>query len=412
MDKPKIFFIPTYIGPLKHYARLMPYLEDKYDVGFLIVRPDSQRRQELVKYCQEKKYRFHILDQGLEKDNTIRIPFISPLMKRYRHSLACRNFLETQKPAKIISHKAWSPYDTIFKEANRLGVETIVLQWSSDAGILPGDERRRPFLTRIYLWLLSGLFGILDLFYQEPRFGYAPAIPKKVGVFYEGKKNDYIEKGCRPETIQVVDSFDLQLLHELKNKIDSQPAMKSELLKKYGLSGDKLKIMVIMHRFYLTADSRHRLTMAEQVAHYHELFKLIRSVFSEDEAEIFLKTHPTEIEIYQMYRPYEALGVKIFSGEAKTDELVCLADLYIAEPASSVNYMAVGAGLPAIFVNFSELKIINERANYFYINEVIGDTNKFIERLNQFKQGRLVDSYDRSMADFPSIVKTVDLINQ
>ena len=95
MTKQKIFFIPTYIAPLKHYERLIPYLEDKYDVGFLIVRPDSSRRQEMIKYCKENEYIYYVIDKGIAKDDKTRIPFFTPIKKRYEHSIACQNFLNT-----------------------------------------------------------------------------------------------------------------------------------------------------------------------------------------------------------------------------------------------------------------------------------------------------------------------------
>lgn len=412
MTKPKIFFIPTYIGPLKHYARLIPYLEDKYEVGFLFVYKDSPRRQEAIDYCKENNYIFYIIDEGLNEDKRISIPFFTPLKKRYEHSMACREFLENIRPVKIISHKSSSPYDTIFKEANKKGVETIVLQWSSDAGLLEREDRQCSLVRRIYLFVLRVLSGVLDVFYKEPRYGYGLAIPKKVGIFYEEKAPYYLKNGCDSGSVCIVGSPDLQLLHELKQKINLNSLLKDELLRKYGLEKNKLKIMVILHRFYLTADSKYRMTMEEQVAHYYDLFEIIREVFSEDEAEIILKTHPTEIQIYNMYKPYANLGVKIYSGEARTDELVCLSDLYIGEPASSVNYMAVGSGIQAIFVNFSQLKIINERGKYFFIKQVVGEKGEFIEKLKEFKAGKFENMYDKTKANLRSIDKTIELINK
>ncbi|OGH69540.1 MAG: hypothetical protein A3C90_00275 [Candidatus Magasanikbacteria bacterium RIFCSPHIGHO2_02_FULL_51_14] len=411
MAKPKIFFIPTYIGPLKHYERLIPYLKEKYDVGFLIVWPDGHRRQEAIEYCKEKKYECHVIDRGIGRDRRLRLPFITPIQKRREHILACRNFLETVKPAKIISHKAWSPYETIFKEANSKGVETIVLQWSSDAGLLPRDGYRHTLAKRLYLFLLEALFRIFDVFYAEPRYRSTPAVPKKIGVLYEDKAREYREKGYDPRTVHTVGSIDIQLAHELKQKIDSDNFLKTALLKKYGLSQEKLRIVVILHRFYLDPIP-YAMTIEEHRNHYDQMFRILRDVFPAEEADIMLKLHPTENAMTDIYEPYKKLGVQVLYGSAKTDELVCLSDLYIGEPASSVNYMAVGCGVPALFVNFSKARFLNEKIRYFSIQHVVGDANEFQEMLRAFRRGALEKQHDASALNFRSLDQTISLITQ
>ncbi len=411
MAKPKIFFIPTYIGPLKHYERLIPYLKDRYEVGFLIVRPDSPRRREMIEYCQAKKYTFYVIDQGLAGDTKIRIPFFTPLKKRYEHSMACRNFLEAVRPVKIISHKSWSPYDTIFKEANQKGIETIVLQWSSDAGLIEGRKRQHIFLQKTYFYWLEKLYRILDLFYKESRYRCTPAIPKKIGVFSEKKAQDYLKKDYDSKTIRVVGSIDFQLVHELKQKIDSNKVLREQLLKKYGLDQNRLKIMVVLHRFYLDL-GENRMTIAEHVSHHYEMFKIIHEVFAEENVHIILKMHPTENTMPEIYESYKQLGVKLYHGEAKTDELLCLADLYISEPASSVNYMVLASGTPAIFVNFSKAYFLNERMKYFYIKQIVSDQWDFRRLLLQFKHGTLEKQYDNTRINVRSVEAVIELINE
>lgn len=411
MTKPKIFFIPTYVAPLRHYARLIPYLEDKYDVGFLFVYKDSPRRQEAIDCCKEKNYTFYIIDEGLNEDRGIRLPFFTPLKKRYKHSISCRNFLETVKPAKIISHKAGPPYDTIFKEANLKGVETIVLQWSSAASVIGTNIRNYSLSRRVYNFILELLYRLLDLFYKEPRFQCIPAIPKKIGVFNQEKAEYYVKEGYDSSTIEIVGSIDFQLLHELKKKIDSNNTFREKLLEKYIIDTRKLKIMVILYRFYF-APEEYKMTIEEHVAHYFKMFKLIREVFPEQDAEIFLKMHPTENTMQKIYEKYGDLGVKLFFGDSKTDELLCLSDLYIADPTSSVNYMVLGSGTPAIFVNLSNFKALNEKIKFFNIKQVITGENDFIDKLKEFKNGLLEKQYDNTNIELKSIDKTIEFINK
>ncbi len=412
MKKQKIFFIPTYIGPIKHYERLIPYLQDTYDVEFLIVRPESSQRKESVEYCKEKKYTYHIIDKGITRDIGIRIPFFTPIKKRYEHAIACRNFLKTHEAAKIISHKSSSPYDSLFREANRLGIETIVLQWSSAASIIEQDKRVNSFVQKTYLFFLKVIFALLDLFYKESRFGYKTAIPKKIGVFDKIKKEYYIGEGFDPKIIDIVGSIDFQLLYELRKRIDTDSRLRESLLEKYGLSKNKINIVVILYRFYMAPDKKYKMTIDEHVSHYYDLFKSIREVFSEEEANVLLKMHPTENRMPELYHSYKELGVQLFYGDAKTDELVCLSDLYISEPASSVNYMVLGSNTPSIFVNLSEFEFLNNRAQYFNITHIATSREGFIRKLKEFKNGTLERQYNTDDIELRSIDKTVSFIKK
>ena len=118
--KPKLIFSPiAYIATLKHFERLVPYLKDKYNIGFLFIGSDTVRGREAIEYCKKKNYEFHVINKGLTKDQRIRIPFVTPFYERYIHSVACRDFLERVMPAKIIAAKSTPMHDTILKEANR-----------------------------------------------------------------------------------------------------------------------------------------------------------------------------------------------------------------------------------------------------------------------------------------------------
>ncbi len=416
MPKPKIYFIPQYIGPLKHFERFLPHLKERHDIGFLFIHENNDARKEMIKYCNEKHYEYYVIEEGLKETTSLHVPFFSMLKKRYDHSMACRFFLKTVRPSKIIATKSGYAHDTIFKEANRIGVETIVLQWSSyvltrqTMGLV---GRETGIVQNIYSFCLKVLFGILDMFYKESRYGFTPGIPKKIGVFTENEAKNYVENGYDPQTVSVVGPADYQIIDELKSNIESKPLFRKELLNKYGLSEEKIKIFVNLFRFHiLPLPEKYKMTNEEHADHHLSLVKMIRSVFPKEKADIILKTHPTESKMCEIYDRYKIFDIKIYGNESKTEELLCLSDLYIGDPTSSVNYMVLASNKPAIFTNFSEFESLNRVAQNFYIKHVVTDENEFADMLNKFKQSIYFKHYDNSNINLKSVDKTIELIDK
>jgi len=420
LQKPKLLFaLVTYVAVIKHFARLIPYLEDKYNIEFLIIGRDSVRRREVVENLIEKGRTFHLIDQGMKKDQKVRWPFITPLKERYDHSIACRELLTKVKPEKIIATKAKYCMDTILKEANRLEIETIVLQWSGSAPRRAflydenNEKYKKTLIRKTYLYMMKLTSQVLDVFYTEPKFGFTVAIPKKIGVIDEEEGINGLGKGHDPNIIHAIGSIDYQLVHELKQKVDRDTSYRRDLLGKYGLKEGKLKIMVTLFRYYRIYHYKEkRMSVEEHVAHYYEIFKKIREVFSEDEADIILKLHPSEYSEGKanIYESYKEFGVKLYLKGSVTDELLCLSDLYIGDPQSSVNYMLLASDVPALFINFSKLKSMNNLAPYFYIKHIIGDQNEFVSMLQCFKDGTLEKQYDNSNINFKAVDSLVKLI--
>ncbi|MBI4118610.1 MAG: hypothetical protein HY455_03690 [Parcubacteria group bacterium] len=409
--KEKILFIPPYIAPLKYFERFIPHLSGSYTIGFLFIGRDSARRKEMISYAEHKNHAFHILEEGLPDPRKKHIPFVTPLRERYVHAHACREFLKRVKPQKIIAHKSGYAFDTIYKEANKLGIETIVLQWSSDASFVERFPAPKRILKRLYFFTVQMVSGLLDLFHKEPRYGFTPGVPKKIIVFTKAKADLYLHRGYAPDTIHVVGSPDFQLIRELKQKIDSDPIFKKRLLEKYGLKENKKKIVVILYRFYLSPPKEYKMTVEEHVEHYYYLFKTIRDVFPENTADIVLRMHPTENSMEEIYKPYEALGVQLsFGEEARTDELICLSDIYVGEPSTSVNNMVLASGIPAIFVNLSEFSALDKTGEHFNIDRIIKTESALKEALMNFKRGEMQKYYDNSHLDVSSVDKIVKLI--
>ncbi|MDP3726664.1 MAG: hypothetical protein Q8R36_05760 [bacterium] len=416
MSKRKIYFLPQYIGPLKHFERFIPYLKDTYDIGFLFISGDDVRRRELIEYCKNNQYSYSVIEKGLKGKSKFHIPFFTPIKNRYDHSMACRSFLENVKPDKIIATKSRYPYDTIFKEANKMNIDTIVLQWS--VGLLTrqmfGTTRKKTLVRNTYHFLLEIFMRLLDVFCGEQRFRYTPAAPKKIGVFTftEEDAHNYIKEGLDPNVVHIVGPVEFQVTHELKTKIDSNLIFRKELFNKYGLTEDKIKIFVNLFRFHvIPLPKKYKMTNEEHVNHHLSLFKMIRSVFPREEADIILRIHPRESEVRAIYEPYKKLGVKIYFNESKTEELVCLSDLYVGDPTSSVNYMVLASNIPAIFTNFSNLTAINNLGKNFYIKHIVTDEKEFVSMLKQFKMSTLTKQYDNTNINLQSVDKTIELIN-
>ncbi len=325
-QKQKIVFMPHYIAPLKHFERILPYFNGQYDFCFLIIDEDNARRSSLIKYCNEKHYEFYVIGRGfqvrgrgLTHDGGMHTPFLSPLLERYRYSRECHFFLEIVKPAKVISVIRWYRHNMVMKEANRLGIETILLFWTgplqqiayaghgactriNKSGRAERVKRalRKTYATLIDLEMRAADF--FDFFSQESRYRLTYAQPKKIGIFDEYEKKMGRLRMYNPEAVTVVGSPDFQILHELKKQIDSDRVFRESLLQKYKLTEKCLKIFVIVYRFYaLPPLKKDQMSIVEQVAHYYDVFKNIREVFSETEADVILKMHPGEAMIYNSY---------------------------------------------------------------------------------------------------------------
>src|SRR3989344_247988 len=410
----KVYFVPSYIGSLKYLLRVATPLQNRYDIGFLIIHPNSNLREQMITFCKEKGLTFSVITDELEVSQQVTVPFYVPLRKRYVHSKRCREFLQAERPLKIVVTKTKYPHDTIVKEANRLGVETTLLQWSyynrryTPAYISVHQEGLFSTSSRdlAYQIILKAITFFLDIPFKEARYAHTYGNPRKVGVFDETEAK-YRAKFFDPSIIRVIGAVDFQIVHELKEKIDSDVFFRKELLKKYNLSPEKQKIVVVLSRYYLGKKDGHGLEGEEHIIFHYDVFKTIRSVFAPNEAELIFKLHPAEENVYESYKE---LGVNIYDDEANIDELLCLSDLYIADPATNVNYMALASNISAIFMNFYPIKSPEEHLKHYHISDTALDMASFSQRLQQFKGGILPKQYDNSQVNTHSLDAAVELI--
>jgi len=414
--KQRLYLLPVYVGSLKYYEKLLPYLRGRYDVRFLIVRPDDERRRGMLSYCEARGLSYEVLDAGLGKRG-LRLPFVSAVWKRLMHQAACRAIFEDASNIKLVGVKAISTFEMIFREANRRGVDTIVLQsaltpppnfYRKDAG-----RDTVQLLYRAYHVLLKAIFFISDLLTQGWPYVCTSAHPKKVGVIDPGSVRIFHERfGFDTATMTVVGNADYQRVSELREKVQNDAAFRNALLKKYQLDPVKKRILILSVWFEHHGAVRpaHLYKPAEidrQVEHYQRVIEIVRSVCSEEAYEVLFKLHPAEKNIYESYRRY---GVRYFGDEAVSEELLCLSDLYIADPCTSANYMVVASGIPALFDNTEALPELNKCAIFYPMTRIIQNGDELREAVRAFKEGKLDRGYDQSAIDRRSIDRIVQFI--
>lgn len=418
MTKQILYLLAVYIGSLKYFEKLLPYLTERYDVRFLIIRPDDERRRGMLSYCSTRGLMAEVLDRELSASR-IRIPFISAVNKRMLHQRECKKLFDKSHNAKLVAVKAIAGFESIFREANSRGIETIVLQ----SALTPPPNFYREDVNiavptvfhRIYFIIIVGLFYISDLLTRGLPYVLTSLHPKKVGVIGpEGIEIFQTRFGFDPSTISVVGNAEFQRVSELKKRVVEDMLYKQSLLRKYDLDQNKKKILImsVWYEHHGAVRPAHLYLKEEterQIKHYRRIIEIIRSVCSEKEYEVLFKLHPAEKNIYE---PYASMGVLFFGDESISEELLVLSDLYIADPCTSANYMVVASGVQALFVNTEAIPSLNKCTMFYPIKRIIKSWEELEEALSDYKNGTLGASYDEGVIDKHSIDRIVEFIGK
>lgn len=416
--KKRLYLLPVYIGSLKYYEKLLPYLLERYDTRFLIIRPDDERRRGMLLYCKARGLSVEILDAGLSRGG-LRIPFASAIVKRIVHQRACRALFNRAPNAKMVAVKAIAGFEPIFREANHCGVDTIVLQ---SALTPPPDFYRkdiafaRPSLPyRVYFTVLSSLFFISDMLVHGWSYHLVSTHPKRVGVIGpEGISIFQTRFGFDPDTITVVGNAEYQRVSELKAHIVRDSSYRQTLLQKYGLDPKKKKILImsVWYEHHGAVRPAHMYSEEDtktQIVYYEHIIQAIRRVCPEQNYDVLFKLHPAEKNIYESYRQF---GVLFFGDESIPEELLVLSDLYIADPCTSANYMVIASGVPALFVNAEMLPALNKCTLFYPIKRIIKNWEELDKALFAFKKGTLDAGYDESAINKHSIDRVMEFIGK
>ncbi|HEY4524281.1 MAG TPA: hypothetical protein VJL36_00765 [Candidatus Paceibacterota bacterium] len=407
--KPKLFLVPAYIGPLKYYAKLIPWLSPNYEVEFLIVRSPNQRRWQMENYLRDNGYSYHIIDQGLKPARGIYLPLITPVLKRLSHLRACRRFLEIHRPAKLVLTKNLPPYRVILKEANRQGVDTIILQWAYGGNKVVSrlNFASPSWWRKLYYRLMDDLYWLIDFFVGGLAYAHSPGVVNRLGLMDEAAIEIFRDDcGISPERMIKVGMADRQFAYELKRRITRDAAFRKELERKYDL-GKKGKIITVLV-WGLHKRKRWNFSLEEHLDYFRMILESIRKFFPPVTAEIVFKLHPGDDAT--LYFPFKDAAVKVFGDEAETEELIGLADLCISDPWTAANTLVMAVGGPAFFVNFSRLTAINAGKELYRLHELIISRRGFEDSLRQFKQGIITPQYDDQHIDLHAIDKIIALI--
>ena len=87
-----------------------------------------------------------------------------------------------------------------------------------------------------------------------------------------------------------------------------------------------------------------------------------------------------------------------------------MSDLCVTDPWTSANYIILASNTPAVFVNFSRMKLLNEGMKYFNIKYIVTQKETLLDKVKQFKDNRLPYQYDNSRIDTKSIDKIIKFI--
>ena len=407
-SKPKIYFIPSYIGSLKYYARILPFLQDKYDVRFLLLKK-RETREDLIEYCKKKNFHLEILG---DMAKGFRIPFLSPIIKRYKFIKKYREFLAEKQPVKIIYLWNMGQISNFIREANRMGIETMLLQISFFGGsykdfnkIKNGITSLDSFIYRWYHSVLSFFYRFLDPIFLGLNYITLSEEPKKVGAGGVESAKD-MAKTFISSKIHNVGMVDFQVVGDLQKQINSNSGFKEKLAKKHNINLNKLNILFLTQHFFLAVKL---VTDKELAEFFYKRFKNVRSIFSSQEADVLFKLHPGEKNRYQAC---EEDGAKIYNDEFLTEELVCLSDLCILDQWTGANCIVLASNKPAIFINLPPMQSSKASLEYYHIKRTVDDEKEFLEALKQFKQGGLEKQYDNSYIDTKSIEKIVSFIEE
>ncbi len=401
MEKNKLLLTPHYIGSLKYFEKLIPYLKDKYEIAFLFTPKARQNLlPEMISYCQEKNYSYYLIEKYQANKLFKIIPFYYPIRQTIDYKKQVGRLLTDKTIKKIIS-----VFDTDFysyhllKTANKKEIETMVLQWSLT---IPGKfKKRKPGLGRkIY-------FGLVNLI-LKPIIGTMPTglgklaggSSQKFGVINQKAWQMFKELGIPKKKMAIVGYLDFALAQQSFDK--------QALAQKHQVNLDKKNIVIFSTPFntkdiVLFSDS-------QQLDYFKKIILGIRQVFSPAEANILLKIHPAEnIELYQ---PLKKLGVKLFGKQTNNFELTALSDLYLCHH-STTNFIPMAMNKQAIFLNLIQSPYIERTKAYNGIKKFISSQDEFKNLLADFKNNSLPLQYspDPSIITPDSLQKILAWIN-
>ena len=353
----------------------------------------------MVVYAQDKK--IPCATTAPPKINPVLkyLPFYKIIKSYKHHAEEITKFLNMEKPSSIIATNDRGFYMGYFlEEAGKRGVDTGVLQW---ALYYPGQQMRpfrgvRFWRRFAYKWFKPIYVGIRDfivnlVFHGSSRWTkgiIGGGVAKKMGVINELAKKILVKSGVPEKKITVVGYMDFHASRLAKKELDADKKKRAGLFEKYSINPNKKNIIYYSTPFnrkdtaILTDKKQHWLT--------DTIIKTIRETCEETTHDILFKPHPSEkISAYDWLKQYE---VKFMNPLADNNELIALADLYIAG-VSTTNFIPLSMNKDAIFVNLAHLPQVESAKEYFGVKKFVETREEFRDLLDKFKNGNLEKQY-------------------
>jgi len=398
-QKDIIVFVPHYIGSFKYYEKLVPYLQERYEVLFLILFVHEKYFTEMKKYALKGGHQTFIVEPPA---NGI-FDWIAPI--RYARNINAfragvrKLFYNGSRIRKIISVNDSGIYIRhLFNEAHKIGIETVILQWAMS---FEGNRDRRKKQARGFRGFLyvfgKPLYAKLKRLIARLILGHGFIMAKalsghgnsdKFGVINRQAYDYFARNGVPEEKLSIVGYLDYHFAEKVKNNFDQNEKEREAAAQRLSINTRRKRI-VFFSSPYNGKDIK-ILTNEEQYNFTEALVKTIRAVFPAETHDIYLKIHPSEnIELYQ---PLTKWGVKLYDKHTDNYELIYFADLYIAG-GTGANFIPLVMGKDAIFVNFLKLSLIESIKKVFNLKNFVTDYQTFTELLIDFKNGALPKQY-------------------
>ncbi len=396
--KPILYFIPHYIASFKYFEKLVPSLSDRYEVGFLLFFAHQKFFADMVRYAKEKNHRTYIMEPP--RTNFFdRVAFFRLMHHARYFRNETKKFLSNKRIRKLISVNDQGLYlRHLFTEANKISIDTAVLQW---ALFYPRErqlsKKGSALKRRVYRSLkplyesFSNFFlaFILGSHFNRDKGIWGGGAAKRLGVFNKKTLNALKGYGVKESKMSVVGYLDFDFAQQLKGRLDADQNERSLVEKKYRTEGKKHVV------FYSSPYSRKDLILFDDAGQYEYtrgIMEMIRTLCPSDQYDITLKAHPAESA--ELYYPLKDLGVKVLGVETSNYELIYSADLYVAD-STVTNYIPIVMDKECLFINFLNQNLVEATGEYFGITEFITDREVSKKKLLEFKAGTLAREYKK-----------------
>lgn len=411
----RIYFLPRYIAALKYYEKLFPALEKEgFTASFLLLEDLG-----MAAYCKERSLS---CDTRFLSHTSIHIPFITPLIRELRLQKEFEAFIREAPTALVTEPGIPEHIRTLFKKAHEKGVRTAALQWAQHTSAAKDAKRslKSRYLAKIerhgsvfsaavfmsYYFLLRKFMAVVDFLAGGDVFVHKEQYAEYLGVVDERTREYFCARGWKKNQVQIVGFADYTLMNELSRRVREEPNFRKTLFSRYGLSDTKKHILVLSTPFY-TGSAVVFTDAKGQEEYFSKIVDDIESVFPHAEAEILFKLHPREKDVYASLR---ARGVKTYHNEANTDELIALADAYVAHPMTGANFIVRASSTPALFLNFTPLEFLDVGKELYDLRSIAKTHEEFRHQLFELRRGSLPLQYNTEGVDTDSLSNIISFV--